>query len=115
MMAVLPSLRAWAGAVLCVYACAVAAADTYAIPPDVWDRPRSARVMLDNPAVQQAVRAYLAQTGRKLVIHHPAGQEPLLYAEELRSWLIALAVDGQDIALRPDRKRGEPLTLEVTQ
>jgi len=113
--AVLTSLRAWAGAVLCVCACAAAAAETYAIPPDLWDRPRSARAVLDHPAVQQAVRAYLAQAGRKLVIHHPAGQEPLLYAEELRSWLIALAVNGEDIALRPDRNRGEPFTLEVMQ
>ena len=92
-----------------------AAAETVTVPPDLWDRPRSARVLLDHPAVQQAVRAYLGQAGRKLVIHYPAGQEPLLYAEELRSWLISLAVSGDDITLRPDRNRGEPLTLEVTQ
>ena len=92
-----------------------AAAETATVPPDLWDRPRSARVLLEHPAVQQAVRAYLREAGRKIVIHYPAGQEPLLYAEELRSWLISLAVNGDDITLRPDRNRGEPLTLELMQ
>lgn len=95
--------------------CAAAAAgETHTVPPELWDRPRSARSVLDQPAVQQAVRAYLAAPGRRLVIHHAAGQEPLLYAEELRSWLIALAVSGEDISLRADRNRGEPLILELT-
>ncbi len=93
---------------------AAAAAETQTVPPELWDRPRSARSVLDQPAVQQAVRGYLAAPGRRLVIHHAAGQEPLLYAEELRSWLIALAVSGEDISLRADRNRGEPLMLELT-
>ncbi len=92
---------------------AAAAAETQTVPPELWDRPRSARSVLDQPAVQQAVRGYLAAPGRRLVIHHAAGQEPLLYAEELRSWLIALAVSGEDISLRADRSRGEPLILEL--
>lgn len=117
MTTMLRSLQQCAAAVLlcgCA-AAAAAAAETVTVPPDLWDRPRSARVLLDHPALQQAVRAYLNQAGRKLVIHYPAGQEPLLYAEELRSWLISLAVSGDDIMLRPDRNRGEPLTLEVMQ
>jgi hypothetical protein len=97
-------------------ACAMAAAaETVTVPPDLWDRPRSAGMLLGQPAMQQAVRAYLGETGRKLVIHYPPGPEPLLYAEELRSWLISLAVNGEDITLRPDRNRGEALTLEVMQ
>ncbi|MGE5526797.1 MAG: hypothetical protein ACM3SS_24015 [Rhodospirillaceae bacterium] len=108
----LRSLRLFALAAL-LGSASTALAETHAIPPDLWDRPRSARAIMDHPAIQQAVRTYLAQAGRRLVIHYPAGQEPLLYAEELRSWLIALAVNGDDIMLRPDRNRGEPLTLEV--
>jgi hypothetical protein len=110
----LRSLRMFAAAAsLCAFA--AAAAEKYTVPPDLWDRPRSARTVLDQPAVQQAVRGYLDKSGRRLVIHHPAGQEALLYAEELRSWLIALAVDGGDITLRADRNRGESLTLELMQ
>lgn len=103
-------------AVAALAACAfTAAAQSYTIPPELWDRPRSADGILAQSAVRDAVRGYLQQPGRRLVIHHPAGPEPLLYAEELRSWLIALAVVGEDISLRPDRNRNEPLTLELMQ
>lgn len=102
-----------AAALLQSHAFAAAPAETYAVPAEVWDHPRSARAMLGQPAIGEAVRAYLARPGRKLAIHYAAGQEPLLYAEELRSWLIALGIESGDIALSPDRNRGEPLTLEV--
>lgn len=113
----LRSLRMSAALASMWAACAfgAAAVESYTIPPELWDRPRSGRALLDHPAVRQAVHGYLAQAGRKLVIHHSAGQEPLLYAEELRSWLIALAVNGDDILLRSNRNRGEPLTLELMQ
>jgi hypothetical protein len=37
----------------------------------------------------------------------------VLAAEELRSWLAALAVEPSHIALRNDLAPGEPLRLEV--
>jgi hypothetical protein len=83
------------------------------VAPELWDRPRSAAAILDAPAVKSAVRAWLAHPDARIVIHHPAGQEAQLNAEELRSWLIALAVDGRHILLTPDRNRGEPLTIEA--
>ena len=96
-----------AGAALC------AAAQTYTVPPELWDRPRSGRAMLEQPAIRQAVNACLAQPGTRLVIHHGPGQESALQAEELRTWLAALAVEIGRIALRNDLKPSEPLRLEV--
>lgn len=115
MSAMLRSARMLFAAAAALCAAVVAAADSYTVPPDLWDRPRSAQIVLAQPAIQQAVRAYLDRAGSRIVIRHAAGQEPLLYAEELRSWLIALAVNGEDIVLRADRGRGEPLTLELMQ
>jgi hypothetical protein len=37
----------------------------------------------------------------------------MLQAEELRAWLIALAIDTGRVSLRNDLKSGEPLTIEV--
>lgn len=91
-----------------------AAAQTYTVPLELWDRPRSGRAMLDEPAIRQAVNACLAQPGTRLVIHHGPGQESALQAEELRTWLAALAVEAGRIALRNDLKPSEPLRLEVT-
>lgn len=96
----------WAAAV-------VAVAQTFVVPPELWDRPRSGGTILAQPAIRQAVNACLAQPGSRLVVHHAAGQEGLLAAEELRSWLIALAVDAGRISLRGGLKPSEPLRLEV--
>ena len=49
------------------------------------------------------------------VIHHGYGQEALLQAEELRMWLMALAIDGARVSLINDVKPKEPLKIEVTQ
>ena len=97
-------------------ACAAlsAAAQTFTVPAELWDRPRSGRAMLEQPAIRQAVNACLAQPGARLVIHHGPGQESALQAEELRTWLAALAVEAGRIALRNDLKPSEPLRLEVT-
>jgi len=111
--AVLTSMRT-SFAAIALGSCVAFAADPNAIAPELWDRPRTARSVLEQPAVQQAVRSYLQRENVRLVIHYPDGQEALLYAEELRSWLIALAVDGQLITLRPDRNRGAPLSIVAT-
>ena len=89
------------------------AAESYVVPPEVWDRPRSARGVLEQPAIRQAVSAWLAQPGARLIVRHGPGQETALAAEELRSWLSALAVEPGRIALRNDLKPTEPLRIEI--
>jgi hypothetical protein len=63
-----------------------AVAQSFVVPPELWDRPRSGRAVLEQPAIRQAVNACLAQPGSRLIVRHAAGQESLLAAEELRSW-----------------------------
>jgi len=89
------------------------AAQTFVVPAEVWDRPRSGRAVIGQPAIRQAVNACLAQPGARLVVRHGAGQESQLAAEELRSWLAALALDPGRISLRNDLQPSEPLRLEV--
>ncbi len=91
------------------------AAQTFVVPPDLWDRPRSGRAVIDQPAVRQAVGAWLALPGARLVVHHGPGQESQLAAEELRSWLAALAVEPSRISLRNGLKPSEPLRIEVVR
>lgn len=104
-------------AAVCVLLAAVdaGAQQTFAIPPDLWDRPRSARLVMDQPGVRQALDQYLAQPAARLVIHHGRGQEPLIQAEELRMWLMALAVDGERISLAGDAKPPATLGIEVSK
>ena len=88
-------------------------AEPLVVAPELWDRPRSARAVLDQPEIREAVRAHLAQAGSRIVIHHSLGQEPLLQAEELRAWLMALAVDADRITLVNDLKSNQTMTIEV--
>lgn len=105
-------VRFMAGTGCCVAALA-AAAQAFVVPPELWDRPRSGRTVLEQPAIRQAVNVWLAQPGARLLVRHGPGQESALAAEELRSWLAALAVEPGRIALRSDLASGEPLKLEV--
>jgi hemin uptake protein HemP len=84
---------------------------TYPVPAELWDRPRTARAVLEQDAVKRAVSAALQRPDSELIIHHAAGQEPLLQAEELRSWLAALAIDSRRVVLRSDATAG--ITLEI--
>lgn len=94
--------------------CPVAAlAQTHDVPPELWDRPRTGGAVLGQESVKRAVVAALAQPGAQLVIHHGTGQEPLLQAEELRSWLGALAIDTRRIVLRSDLGPGAALKIEI--
>jgi hypothetical protein len=90
-----------------------AAAQAFVVPPELWDRPRSGEAVLGEPALRQAIAAWLAQPGAGLVIRHGPSQESALAAEELRSWLIAFAIEPARIALRGGLHPSEPLRIEL--
>jgi hypothetical protein len=100
---------------LCAIAGLARAEDIVNVSPALWDRPRSARAVLDLPAVRQVLDQYLARPGARLAIHHGYGQEAQLQAEELRMWLMALAVDGARVSLINDARANETLKLEITK
>jgi hypothetical protein len=106
-------LRLAIGCVLAGASFFACAGPTFPVAPDLWDRPRSGQAISGQPAIRQAADAYLTQPGASLLIHHAAGQEASLQAEELRAWLIALAVDSGRVGLKNDLKSGEPLTIEL--
>ena len=92
---------------------AASLAQAQEIPPELWDRPRSAADIAGHETIKRAVLAALAKPETRIVIHHAAGQEPLIQAEELRSWLGALAIDTRRVVLRSDLAAGTPLKIEV--
>lgn len=90
-----------------------AGAQSFPVAPDLWDRPRSAQSVQAAPAVRQAVDVLLARPDARLTIHHAPGADGQLQAEELRAWLMALALDGSRIALAADLRPRENLVLEL--
>ena len=96
-------------------ACAPALPQTTNVAPEFWDRPRTAALVLAQESVKRVVVAALAEPDAQIVIHHPAGQDPQIQAEELRSWLGALAVDPRRIVLRSDLGLGAPMKMELVR
>ena len=92
-----------------------AGAESLAVPVELWDRPRSGRIVIEQPVLRQAVNAWLQQPGSRLIVRHSLAQSSRLAAEELRSWLAALAVEPGRTVLRSDLEPGEPLRIEVVK
>ena len=100
---------------MCAFLGAAAHAQIHEVPPELWDRPRTGRAIVEQEAIKRAVTSALAQPTAQVVIRHGAGQEPLLQAEELRSWLGALAIDTRRIVLRNDLAAGAAIQIEIVQ
>jgi hypothetical protein len=92
-----------------------AAAQSFVVSQALWDRPRTGRAVLEQAAIRDAVRAHLEHEGSRLVLHHGPTQEALLQAEELRAWLVALALDSPRITLQNDLGNDDPLRIEVAR
>lgn len=95
---------------LAVQACHAGAAE---VAPELWDRPRSAQAVMAQPAVRQAVLALQSRSDARLWIVHGQRQDAMLQAEELRAWLVALAVEGARLRLRAD-PTVTTIRLEIT-
>ena len=86
---------------------------SWEVSPELWEKPRSGAAVRAQAPLRQCVEAYLAQPGAHILIHHADGEESLLQAEELRAWLIALAVEAARIELAPDLKPNRNLNVEL--
>jgi hypothetical protein len=100
-----------AAALACVTT--TAAGQSYDVRAELWDRPRTAAAVAADDGVRQAVLEILARPQSRMAIRHGAGQEAALQAEELRSWLGALAIDPRRIELRSDLAGAAVLKLEI--
>ncbi|BCB27746.1 hypothetical protein SKTS_26320 [Sulfurimicrobium lacus] len=97
---------------LCLMLSGLARAERTALPAELWDSPRSAALIVAQPVLQHSVAELLAHPHARLLIHHGASDEAVSQAEELRAWLIALAVDSKRIELNTENDaRG--LNLEL--
>lgn len=88
-------------------------AQTWAVRQELWAQPRTAALVRAQPDLRECVQAYLAEPGSRLVIHYAAGEETALQAEELRAWLVALAVEAGRVGLASDLNAGQQMNIEL--
>lgn len=88
-------------------------AQMFPLPAEFWEQPRTGKAVLEQAALRMSVAALLEQPDGALVIHYASDEESLLRAEELRAWLIALAVEATQIELAGDLSASDELQIEI--
>ena len=107
------NLRRVCCALAMAISCGVLHAQTYDVAPELWDRPRTGNAVLAQESLKRAAAALIERPDARIVIHHAPAQEPELQAEELKTWLAALAIDSNRVATRGDLAAGTPIRIEV--
>lgn len=89
------------------------AADEWSIAVDDWLRPRSGESVLQMPGLAAAIRAWQSTPDAVVVIRYPGGEEGVLWAEELRSWLVGLGVPSSAVQLAPGTHHRDRIVVAV--
>jgi hypothetical protein len=92
---------------------AAAAPSVVVIGADVWSRPRSGAAFTRMPELRELVEVYERQPDGQLVVRHGSGEEGGLWAEEMRSWLVALGIPAARVRLETDPAVDGEVRIEV--
>lgn len=88
-------------------------AEIFEVSAEQWSRPRSGERVIALAPVQNLMRYLDEKTTEIVVIRYAGGDEGLLWAEELRGWLIALGIPGNRVRLHAGLPDSNRLVLET--
>lgn len=91
-----------------------APADQWTLTAEEWLRPRDGQRVLGFDALAAAVQAWDYSPGSAITIQYPGGDEGLLWATQLRDWLVALGVPSAAIHTAPGNDRVDALSITVS-
>jgi len=98
---------------LSIFPLAAAEADQWELSADEWARPRDGRSIAQMPPLPEVIASWSRSNGQRLLIHYPGGEEGLLWAHELRAWLVALGVPLQDQELVAGSHQADRIEIEL--
>lgn len=78
-----------------------------------WAVPKQAATIIAMPAIRKSMQIMQNSPSNTLRIRYPGGDEGTLWANELRSWLIALGLSSKRIDLVPGSASASTIELEV--
>ncbi len=80
---------------------------------DLWARPRDGAGVVRMAPLVEALEAWMAHPRQRLMVRYPGGEEGLLWANELKSWLVALGLPSQRLELVAGSRRPDRIELEL--
>ncbi len=83
------------------------------VTAEQWARPRSGDGIVKLPGLGALVEAVERDAANRLVVRFAGGDEGSLWAEEFRSWLVALGLPSARIQLEPGLPQSDALRLEL--
>lgn len=92
---------------------AALADEVWQVTLEEWSQPRAGEAMTHLPALREALHALLEVESGELLLRYPGGDRGVLWAHELRAWLIALGLESQRIAMQPGSVAADTIELNL--
>ncbi|MGI9319770.1 MAG: hypothetical protein ACR2O5_00010 [Thiogranum sp.] len=89
--------------------------EQWVLAADTWASPRDGQTVARMSPLPEVISSWSANNGQRLLIRYPGGEEGLLWAHELRSWLVALGVPLDDQELVAGSHQADRIELELTR
>lgn len=88
-------------------------AESITITAEQWARPRSGSYVTGLTALNEQLARIDRAGDSRLILHCPGDEKGMLWAEELRAWLVALGVPSARIQLKPDFGQIDIIRVEI--
>jgi hypothetical protein len=109
-------MKAFGYLLLLIFPLAIQAeARQWVLSADEWARPRDGQSVARMAPLPEVISSWSSEKGQRLLIRYPGGEEGLLWAYELRSWLVALGVPMEDQELVVGSHQADRIELELTR
>lgn len=89
--------------------------ETWEISALEWARPRHGDWLVRQPALAAALERIQQNPEVRLQIRFPGGDEGVLWAEELHSWLVALGLESDRIERVPGSGAADRVQIRVVE
>jgi len=86
---------------------------SYIITEQQWSVPKNVQSILKIPALRNTMKILSAKNTLNLLIRYPGGDTGVLWATELKAWIVALGLDSTRIELQSGSAKVDKLELLI--
>ncbi len=86
---------------------------SWEISAQEWAQPRHGDRLVRQPALAAAMAQLQAAPQSRMQVRYPGGDEGVLWAEEVQSWLVALGLASNRIELVPGGSKADSIQFKI--